>query len=90
MKSAETMLDMARRHVAEAEGHVRRQREIVAHLEALKLSTATAQALLDEFVQTLEDHRRSLERICDEQRRGLRDEDGALRLGQVGALVGKN
>ena len=50
-------LQMARRHVRQAEAHVKRQREIVATFPADSKLRQTAESLLLEFESTLRDHK---------------------------------
>ena len=69
---------MARRHVAEAEVHVRKQLAILERLTRGGHPLETAEELLREFEQSLEDHRASLARIEREQRLGRRDRSGNL------------
>ena len=59
----ETDLEMARRHVAEAERHIRSQEDIVAHLRDLGGDVATAEQLLCLFEETLDIHRAHLDRL---------------------------
>ncbi len=82
MRPGETLIEMAHRHVAEGEDHLRRQREIVQRLKGLRLPTGEAERLLAQFEAALEEHRASVRRIGDEQRRGLRDASGARTLGE--------
>ncbi|MGN6468130.1 MAG: hypothetical protein ACTHLC_00940 [Rhizobiaceae bacterium] len=63
MPAIETKLEMARRHVREAERHVDRQRRIVSELRERGQLSEIAVELLAEFEQTLSDHRASLARI---------------------------
>jgi hypothetical protein len=69
---------MARRHVSQAEEHVRAQRTRISRLREDRHPTALAEELLDEFERTLRDHRSGLGRVLEEQRLGLRDEGGEL------------
>jgi hypothetical protein len=71
-------IDMARRHVREAETRVQRQRAIVQSLAVREMPITTAMGLLQEFEATLADHRRQLERFGHEQRLGLRDDRGVV------------
>ena len=56
-------LAMVRRHVAEGQRHVLRQREIIDHLRELGGATNTAEDLLAEFEMTLSEHEAHLERL---------------------------
>ena len=78
MKPGETLIQMAERHILEGERHVRSQRAILARLDADGLPTDVAEDLLQQFESSLADHRASLARMRDEQRRGLRDAGGQL------------
>ena len=78
MEPGETLIEMARRHVAQGETHVRSQRDILARLDRDGLPTDIALELLHEFEGSLEDHRESLARIEREQRSGRRDGAGNL------------
>lgn len=78
MQPGETPIEMARRHVAQGEAHVRRQREIVARLSERQLPSQEAMELLLEFEDTLQDHRASLARMEQEQQLGQRDASGNL------------
>jgi hypothetical protein len=63
-RPVESDLALARRHVAEGEERVKRQRDILGRLDTLKLPTSLAKALLDEMVRTLDlmiEHRDQLE-----------------------------
>jgi hypothetical protein len=86
MKPGETLLEMARRHVREGEGHVREQRGIVARLSEDSLVAEVARQLLTEFEQGLDDHRASLERIEAEIWLGHRDPGGELIEGETGGF----
>ena len=59
----ESDLEMARRHVAEAERHVQLQRDIVAHLRDLGGDVDTAEQLLSLFEETLDIHRAHRDRL---------------------------
>jgi hypothetical protein len=59
----ESRLQMAERHVRDAEAHVARQRRIVLDLSGHGHPIDLALELLDEFERSLRDHRASLERI---------------------------
>ena len=59
----ETKLEMARRHVHEAEAHVASQRKIVAGLPAEGEGSLIAERLLVEFERTLRDHKTALARL---------------------------
>lgn len=61
--STETEIEMVRRHVREGEGHVTRQREIVASLPPMSEMAATARELLAVFEEGLEHHRAHLARL---------------------------
>lgn len=76
MRSRETLVEMARRHVSEGEAHVRKQCQIVARLFDRGLPADDALRLLATFEGALEDHRASLARIEEEQGLGLRDASG--------------
>lgn len=76
MQPSENLIQMAERHVRQAEGHVEKQRAILARLRADGLPTETAEELLQEFEATLADHRASLDRMRDEQEHGQRDAEG--------------
>jgi hypothetical protein len=78
MKPGETLIQMARRHVSEAEMHVQKQHGIIARLNTSGLPADQAQELLHEFEATLEDHRASLARIEEGRLIGVRDATGAL------------
>ena len=78
MRPGETLIEMARRHVAEGEAHVRKQWEIIDRLAAHGLPTDEALQLLHEFEATLLDHWASVARIEEEQRRGRRDASGII------------
>jgi uncharacterized coiled-coil protein SlyX len=56
----------AERHVAEAEQHVAHQESVITKLEAEGADTALAEQLLAEFNSTLNDHRRSRDKIAQE------------------------
>ena len=64
---AETLLEMAERHVRQGEHHVTRQREIVAKLRKHRHSTDLAEKLLMNLQDLLEMHRQHLARIKAEQ-----------------------
>lgn len=81
MKDDETLIEMARRHVAEGERHVQTQRRIIERLDRDELPAGMARDLLSEFEGTLADHRASLARLEDEQRTGYRDASGNPRWG---------
>lgn len=68
MTQTETLLEMMRRHVAEGERHVRRQREIVQELSAREHPTEMAEQLLATFEGTLREHRIHLARLEAETR----------------------
>lgn len=76
MRPGETLIEMARRHVAEGEAHVRNQREMISWLRDKGLPLDSALELLRTFEGLLQDHRASLAHIEDEQRKGQRDACG--------------
>lgn len=78
MARHEFPIDMARRHVREAQARVERQRVIVRSLASRKMPVEAAIGLLLQFEAVLADHRRQLERIGREQRLGLRDDEGVV------------
>jgi len=59
----ETELEMARRHVAEGERHVRLQEQIIAHLQGLGADTTIAQQLKGQFEELLVMHRQHLAKL---------------------------
>lgn len=59
----ETLLEMARRHVREAEVHVARQRNIAAGLPGGDEGSLIARMLLAEFERTLRDHKVALAQL---------------------------
>jgi hypothetical protein len=59
----ESELDMAERHVREAEAHICRQKEIIDELRRDGHPTEAAENLLRVFEVTLESHRQGLARI---------------------------
>ena len=63
MAFEESDLEMARRHVADGERHVRDQHRIIAHLTELEADTGMAEQLLAEFEATLSEHRAHLNRL---------------------------
>jgi len=67
MALEESELEMARRHVAEGERHVRLQCEITDHLRALGAPTQVAEQLRRQFEELLTQHRKHL---ADIERRG--------------------
>lgn len=68
MTYTEADLDMAERHIAQAEEHVIKQERIVGQLRAHGHSTEMADLLLEEFTQTLQQHREHRDRIAEELR----------------------
>ena len=64
----ETELEMAERHVREGIKHVRRQEAIVAELRRDGHETATAEALLRTFEQTLASHEQGLQVVRSEHK----------------------
>jgi hypothetical protein len=60
---AETLLEMAERHVREGERHVANQREVIVHLAAHGHSTELAKRLLKNLEELLLMHRQHLDRI---------------------------
>lgn len=63
MRTGETELEMAQRHVREGEAHVLRQREIVAELPADSDLRLMAETLLDELEDVLRQHKAHLARL---------------------------
>lgn len=63
----ESELEMARRHVAEGERHVRLQIEIVDHLHALGAPTEVAEQLMTQFEELLVMHRQHLAQLEERQ-----------------------
>ncbi len=61
--AAETELEMADRHVAEGEGHIARQREIIADFARRGQSTIAATDLLRQFEETQAQHVAHRDRI---------------------------
>jgi len=59
-------LDMANRHIAEAERHIVRQEEIITDLGAKSADTNLAEELLAEFRATLRMHREDRDLIARE------------------------
>ncbi|WP_376100711.1 hypothetical protein ACE7GA_27180 (plasmid) [Roseomonas sp. CCTCC AB2023176] len=79
MTPSETPLEMVQRHVREGKGQVRRQRDLVQHLEAAQSPlTDEAGKLLAEFASLQGDHERHLAQIEREMQSGRRDADGNL------------
>jgi hypothetical protein len=77
MKSGETLLEMARRHVQQGECHVLQQRDLVQRLEDTQSSlTDEARALLVNFEAVLRDHKKHLAQIEEEMQSGRRDANG--------------
>jgi hypothetical protein len=62
-------LDMADRHVAQGEGHVTRQRELVRRLHDQGHPTDAAENLLAEFEAVLLEHVRHRDQIAADLRR---------------------
>ena len=65
MSAAESEREMVQRHVREGEGHVARQRELVAELRERGDPAEMAVALLAEFEDLLGLHRAHLSRLDD-------------------------
>jgi hypothetical protein len=61
MKEGETFLEMATRHVREAEAHVTRQREIVNELRRNGEDATDSEALLATFESLLRSHQLGFE-----------------------------
>ena len=79
MTARETPLEMVQRHVREGEDHIRRQRDLVEHLEATQSSlTDEARALLTIFNSSQDAHKRHLAQIEEEMQSGGRDAHGNL------------
>ena len=64
MRYTQADLDMANRHVADAERHVIRQEEIISGLRMKNADTALAEELLAEFNATLRVHRHDRDRMA--------------------------
>jgi hypothetical protein len=60
-------LDMIRRHIAEGERHVAKQRDVIERLYELGGDVGLAEDLLEEFEATLAEHRRHLAELADQQ-----------------------
>jgi hypothetical protein len=78
MQRQETILEMVRRHIDQAEHLIDKQRAIVSHLIDRQLPYDAALDLLDRFEAMLEDHHRHLAKVFAEQAAGIRDKNGAL------------
>jgi hypothetical protein len=65
--AAESVLDMAERHVAEGIRHVASQREVLLRLTRVGHDTRLAESLLTAFETTLEDHIAHRDRILAER-----------------------
>lgn len=79
MTPSETPLEMVQRHVREGEDRIRRQRDLVQHLEATQSPlTDEARTLLGTFNSSQDDHKRRLAQIEEEMQLGRRDVDGNL------------
>jgi hypothetical protein len=78
MAQGETLIEMARRHVAEGEEMVAGQRRLLGRLRRDHHPTELAEGLLAQFEQTLELQRADLSLVENELRQGLRHEDGSL------------
>jgi hypothetical protein len=63
----ESKLDMAERHVREAEVHVAHQQDILARLRRDGHPTLDAESLLNVFQETLKTHQDDLARLQAEQ-----------------------
>jgi len=61
--SYESELEMARRHVAQGERHVRLQRDVITHLRELGASTEIAEQLELQFIELLAMHRQHLAKL---------------------------
>jgi hypothetical protein len=55
-KSIADRLAQAERHVAQGDGHIKKQRALIAKLEENRLDTARAKELLDTFLSLQEAH----------------------------------
>jgi hypothetical protein len=65
-------LDMADRHIAQGERHVVNQERIISELSAHDQSTELAEQLLEEFRETLRQHRLHRDRIAEDLHAGDR------------------
>ena len=63
MAKGETELQMVQRHVREGEAHVQRQREIITEMQERGAPTEMAVTLLEQFQDSLRQHRAHLVRI---------------------------
>ena len=63
MSSDRAVLQIARRHVRMAEGHISRQHEIIATFPDGSKLRAKAEDLLGEFENTLQEHKAHLARL---------------------------
>lgn len=61
--SQTSKVEMARRHVREAEAHIARQKEIIEELRRDGHSTLEAELLLKVFQDTLRSHKESVLRL---------------------------
>lgn len=75
---SETLLEMAKRHVAQGEKHIARQELLIGRLRDHNLPTEDADALLVWFEESQAEHTAHLQMIKDEQESGKRDADGDL------------
>lgn len=67
MGGAETKLEMLRRHVKEGAAHVAKQRALVARMQASRLPTDEAEALLANFENLQRQHEDHLARAEADQ-----------------------
>ncbi|MBD8909403.1 hypothetical protein [Methylorubrum zatmanii] len=67
MRTAETELEMVRRHIKEGAEHLTKQRALIARLRDAGFSSAEAEALLVNFEHSQRQHEDHLARIMSKQ-----------------------
>ena len=68
MAALETEMEMASRHIAQSERHIREQRLQITRMRKAGVATDVAEDLLDEMVHFLADHRQHMDRLLAKDR----------------------
>jgi hypothetical protein len=78
MQHREGRIEMARRHVQQAEAQVERQYGLIERLYAQGLPTGRAEAFLQDLKASLRDRHHRLAEVLQQRSVGLRDRRGNL------------
>jgi hypothetical protein len=78
MQGSENRIEMAVRHVRQAEIHIERQNQVIERLRVAGLPTEAAESFLKVLKFSLHHHRCSMRELVRQRSAGFRDESGNI------------